>query len=289
MDFESLKNNLQILDGTDRTSYLIDLAKKSNGIPNNEKNNDNRIWGCASISFLKVKNIEPVVNINTDSESVLVKGLLFILDCYVNGKNSNEILSINEKDLMEEIGMKNIVTSQRMNGFYSAIVLLKKQGGRTSKLLMAKFRPKKNSLFNAIQGRDLELAKKLIKDGADIEERGGRESGKRSATPLYYAAYNVDPAMTKLLLESGANVNAVDYQGEIPLHTAIYHSFPNVEEDRIEVIKMLIENGSDVNKVKSLPRKLTPLDFAKDPNGKIADLLRKHGGKTGEELKGEGK
>ena len=126
MDFESLKNNLKILDGTDRTSYLIDLAKKSNGIPNNEKNNDNRIWGCASISFLKVKNIEPVVNINTDSESVLVKGLLFILDCYVNGKNSNEILSINEKDLMEEIGMKNIVTSQRMNGFYSAIVLLKK-------------------------------------------------------------------------------------------------------------------------------------------------------------------
>ena len=81
MDFESLKNNLQILDGTDRTSYLIDLAKKSNGIPNNEKNNDNRIWGCASISFLKVKNIEPVVNINTDSESVLVKGLLFIRKC----------------------------------------------------------------------------------------------------------------------------------------------------------------------------------------------------------------
>ena len=68
---------------------------------------------------MKVKNIEPVVNINTDSESVLVKGLLFILDCYVNGKNSNEILSINEKDLMEEIGMKNIVTSQR-NGSVSS-------------------------------------------------------------------------------------------------------------------------------------------------------------------------
>ena len=168
------------------------------------------------------------------------------------------------------------------------INLLKKQGGKTSKLLMAKFRAKKNSLFNAIQGRDLKLAKKLIKDGADIEERGGRESGKRSATPLYYAAYNVDPAMTKLLLESGANVNAVDYQGEIPLHTAIYHSFPNVEEDGIEVIKMLIENGTDVNKVKSFPRKLTPLDFAKDPKGKIADLLRKHGAKTAEELNAAG-
>ena len=126
MDFESLKNNLQILDGSDRTSYLIDLAKKSHGIPTHEKNDENRIWGCASISYIKIKNIDPFVHINTDSESVLVKGLLFILDCYVNGKNTNEILSINEKELMEEIGMKNIVTSQRMNGFYSAIVLLKK-------------------------------------------------------------------------------------------------------------------------------------------------------------------
>ena len=189
--------------------------------------------------------------------------------------------------------ISNIPNNMYQNSQHKAdankiITLLKKQGGKTSKLLMAKFRPKKNSLFNAIQGRDLELAKKLIKDGADIEERGGRESGKRSATPLYYAAYNVDPAMTKLLLESGANVNAVDYQGEIPLHTAIYHSFPNVEEDGIEVIKMLIENGSDVNKVKSFPRKLTPLDFAKDPKGKIADLLRKHGAKTAEELNAAG-
>jgi hypothetical protein len=31
----------------------------------------------------------------------------------------------------------------------------------------------------------------------------------------------------------------------------------------------------------------TPLDFAK-PYPKTADLLRKHGGKTGEELKAEG-
>ena len=43
MDFESLKNNLQILDGSDRTSYLIDLAKKSHGIPTHEKNDENRI------------------------------------------------------------------------------------------------------------------------------------------------------------------------------------------------------------------------------------------------------
>ena len=144
----------------------------------------------------------------------------------------------------------------------------------------ASAKPEASTLLRAIEKRDLELAKKLIEGGADIEERG-----KRSATPLYFAAYNVDPAMTKLLLENGANVHASDYQGEIPLHTAVYHSFSNVEEEGIKVIEMLIEHGSEVNRIKQFPEKFTPLDFAKGSNGKIADLLRKHGGMTAQELR----
>ena len=139
-------------------------------------------------------------------------------------------------------------------------------------------------LNRAVRTRNTELVKKYITEKDSLESRG-----KRQATPLYYAAYNVDPAITKLLLENGAEVNALDYQGETPLHTAVYHTFPNVEEEGIKVIKLLIENGSDVNRVKKFPGKITPLDFAKDPNGKIADLIRKHGGKTAEELKAEQK
>ena len=138
-------------------------------------------------------------------------------------------------------------------------------------------------LNRAVRTKNIELAKLCIAEKDSLESRG-----ERQATPLYYAAYNVDPVMTKLLLENGAEVNALDYQGETPLHTAVYHSYPNVEEEGIKVIKLLIENGSDVNRVKKFPQKITPLDFAKDPNGKIADLLRKHGGKTSEELKAAG-
>ncbi len=139
-------------------------------------------------------------------------------------------------------------------------------------------------LNRAVRTRNTELVKKYITEKDSLESRG-----KRQATPLYYAAYNVDPAITKLLLENGAKVDAHDYQGETPLHTAVYHSYPNVEEEGIKVIKLLIENGSDVNRVKKFPGKITPLDFAKDPNGKIADLLRKHGAKTAKELKAEQK
>jgi ankyrin repeat protein len=55
-----------------------------------------------------------------------------------------------------------------------------------------------------------------------------------------------------------------------------------------EVAELLIDKGADVN-AKNKGRK-TPLDFAiRGNHTETADLLRKHGGNTGEELKAEGK
>mgnify|MGYP000712617602 CR=1 FL=1 len=56
----------------------------------------------------------------------------------------------------------------------------------------------------------------------------------------------------------------------------------------IEAVKQHLAAGTDVNAKDEGGH--TPLDragFSKHPE--IADLLRKHGGKTGEELKAEGK
>ena len=50
-----------------------------------------------------------------------------------------------------------------------------------------------------------------------------------------------------------------------------------------EITELLIAKGADVN-AKNIAGE-TPLDFA---DGETADLLRKHGGKTGKELKAEG-
>ncbi len=55
-----------------------------------------------------------------------------------------------------------------------------------------------------------------------------------------------------------------------------------------EIAELLIAKGADVNAKDAYGR--TPLDWAiVDNHTEIADLIRKHGGKTGEELKAEGK
>jgi len=90
-------------------------------------------------------------------------------------------------------------------------------------------------------------------------------------------------AAVKQAITDGANVNAKD-AGWADM-TALHYA---AQKGHKEIIELLIANGVNVN-AKNLTDK-TPLDWANTFNRtEIADLLRKHGGKTGEELKAEGK
>jgi ankyrin repeat protein len=94
---------------------------------------------------------------------------------------------------------------------------------------------------------------------------------------IHQAAMSGNTEAVKQHLTEGVDVNAKDGVGRTPLHEAATYG----DE---EVAELLIANDADVNAKDNAGT--TPLDWA---SGKMADLLRKHGGKTGEELKAEGK
>jgi len=110
-------------------------------------------------------------------------------------------------------------------------------------------------------------------------------TAKASDTSIHVAAEAGNIESVKQAIADGADVNEKNADGVAPLSNAAYFGHK-------EVVELLITNGADVN-AKFDGR--TPLDFATHPDNpnknkaELADLLRKHGGKTGEELKAEGK
>ena len=59
--------------------------------------------------------------IRTDSEALIVKGLLSILEFILNGKDKDVVNTITAQDILENINLNRSITSQRTNGFISAI------------------------------------------------------------------------------------------------------------------------------------------------------------------------
>ena len=128
-------------------------------------------------------------------------------------------------------------------------------------------------LHKAAQHDRKEIAKLLITKGADLSM-----STRDGQTPLHITALYNHLKVAELLIEYGADVNAKANNGRTPLHFAS-------AKNNNEIARLLISKSANVNAERN--DGLTPFDEVKA--AETADLLRKHGGKTGEELKAEGK
>ena len=77
--------------------------------------------GCLAQVWLKSYKKDNKNYFEGDSDALIVKGLLQILEKVFNNKTSDEILSVDSQYILHSIGLEGSVTSQRNNGFASAV------------------------------------------------------------------------------------------------------------------------------------------------------------------------
>jgi len=140
--------------------------------------------------------------------------------------------------------------------------LIRNHGGKTGE--------ESTALIDAAADGNIEVVKQLLAAGANVNAKN-----KWGGTPLHWAARGGHKEIVELLIAKGANVNAKNDEDGTPLHLA-------ADRGHTEVVELLITKGADVNAKDDEGE--TPLDQAGTSWPETADLLRKHGGKTGEEL-----
>ena len=124
-------------------------------------------------------------------------------------------------------------------------------------------------IHDAARKGDIEAVKQHLAAGRNVNAKDDK-----GRTPLHRAAREGHKEVAELLIAAGADLNTKDKEGKTPLYHAARWGHTNIAA-------LLIAAGADVNAKDDKGR--TPLDRAVGYT-EIVALLRKHGGKTSEEL-----
>jgi len=128
MTLETIRSDFALLDDwEDRYRYLIELGRQLPPFPEALRTDANKVRGCVSQVWLASAvgrngaGTSPVLEFQGDSDAHIVRGLVAVLFALVQGKTPAEILHADAKAVFAELGLKEHLTPQRSNGFFSMV------------------------------------------------------------------------------------------------------------------------------------------------------------------------
>jgi cysteine desulfuration protein SufE len=99
--------------------YLIDLGYEIPDFPESARTEANRVHGCQSNVWL-ITETKPgppsVIEIQADSDSMIVRGLIAVLLMAYSGKTAHEILHTDIQQIFARLGLNRQLSSARRNG-----------------------------------------------------------------------------------------------------------------------------------------------------------------------------
>ena len=124
---EEIVENFDLLEEwDDRYRYLIELGRTLPPLPEDARNDANKVRGCASQVWLATSvkpngSAGPLLTFVGDSDAHIVRGLIAVLFALYSGKGAKDILSTDAIKLFEKLGLRKHLTPQRSNGFRSMV------------------------------------------------------------------------------------------------------------------------------------------------------------------------
>lgn len=113
-------------DWMDRYEYLIDLGKRLQGVPEEERTEANRLHGCQSQVWLLAAGDAAELRFNAVSDSAIVCGLIALVLRVYSGRPAEEVLAV-EPRFVEAIGLKAHLSPTRSNGLAAMLAAIRRR------------------------------------------------------------------------------------------------------------------------------------------------------------------
>ncbi len=122
---EELIDNFTFLDDwEDRFRYLIDLGRKLEPMDESLKTEETKVRGCTSQVWIvdEIKpGTPPTLHFVADSDAHIVKGLIAVLLSIYDGRTPEEILGVDIRQVIGQLGFEQHLSPNRANGLFSMV------------------------------------------------------------------------------------------------------------------------------------------------------------------------
>ena len=108
-------------DWEDRYMHVIDLGKDLEPLTDAERNNANKVRGCASQVWLVSEKDDSKLRFRGDSDAHIVRGLVAVTLTALSNRTPEEILKTDMEAVLEKLGLSEHLSSQRANGLRSMV------------------------------------------------------------------------------------------------------------------------------------------------------------------------
>lgn len=127
-------------DWEQRYEYLVELGEKLPSMPEEERNESNKVKGCISQvwvhAYFRADQGDRIF-FHADCDTTTIKGVLALMVDLMSGKTNKEIQAVDLDEIFERLNLYDHLSPSRHVGVYSIVKLMKEQAQALSQATAA--------------------------------------------------------------------------------------------------------------------------------------------------------